>query len=173
MKFDHMELTFDGKLQGSGSDEAGNFTITGEIRGDEISIQKDYGAWVVMYGGNAQPGENKWTGSWCIQGQEGMGEEYFELEVEMHKWKGKYEKDGRDVEMQMEMKIGDKEVYGQGSDEVGRWIARGTRDGDRVEFKKQYLGAHSMDYFGKIDGHKMEGEWGIEDARGKFKMEKD
>ena len=51
------------------------------------------------------------------------------------------------------MSISTAGVYGQGHDKVGYFVCRGEVQGSKVYFRKQYIGAHSVDYWGEFHAH--------------------
>ena len=61
------------------------------------------------------------------------------------------------------MSITQQGVYGQGTDVVGFFVTRGEcRENGDVLFRKQYIGAHSVDYYGKYEDGKVRGMWVLE-----------
>lgn len=61
------------------------------------------------------------------------------------------------------MNIWNNRIHGNGSDEVGEFTIDGTfsPSGD-VNFVKQYIGQHAVQYSGKYDGNRIiSGQWKI------------
>ena len=50
------------------------------------------------------------------------------------------------------MSISTGGVYGQGWDQIGFFVCRGEVKGSHVYFRKQYVGQHSVDYWGEFHG---------------------
>jgi hypothetical protein len=66
----------------------------------------------------------------------------------------------------------DGELWGEGSDLVGRYTVRGTYDpaDGRCEWTKQYLGQHTVSYLGYNEGN---GIWGVWEIRLLFGLYRD
>ena len=68
-------------------------------------------------------------------------------------------------------------VAGQGDDDIGAFTMAGTyNESGKVNFTKQYIGKHSVNYKGTLKcdlngGFRIEGEWLIGDAHDKFYLE--
>ena len=68
-------------------------------------------------------------------------------------------------------------VAGQGDDEIGAFTMAGTYDeSGQVNFIKQYIGKHSVNYKGTLKcdstgGFRIEGEWNIGTSHDKFYLE--
>ncbi|CAF4790585.1 unnamed protein product, partial [Rotaria socialis] len=67
-------------------------------------------------------------------------------------------------------------VFGEGVDKIAVFIAAGTYDNEgNVNFKKQYVGKHAVEYKGKLKcdefgGFKIKGKWNYGSATGKFSI---
>merc|ERR1711957_99421 len=79
------------------------------------------------------------------------------------KWKGGFEQFGQENEVEFSNMYMDLNgnIYGDGSDAVGNFTISGVW-GDNVQFTKQYIGAHAVQYSGTTeDGKKVTGRWEI------------
>lgn len=77
---------------------------------------------------------------------------------------------GRQEMVDLTLEFRDDEIHGNGRDTVGLFTLRGTLNaqGD-VTLVKQYLGKHSVKYFGHYDGEGvLAGEWRIFSDTGKW-----
>ena len=59
------------------------------------------------------------------------------------------------------LKIMKKKIKGEGHDGVGLFEIKGKVKHDEVEFTKQYIGQHAVEYSGKLEGHTVTGYWSI------------
>ena len=64
----------------------------------------------------------------------------------------------------------DGSIYGSGNDPVGSFDITGKLTGNQVTFKKQYHGAHSVDYNGTMNNGKITGNWNMSGATGSFEI---
>ena len=70
---------------------------------------------------------------------------------------------GRQPMLQLQLRISDGQITGNGTDIVGPFTFAGTiNDGGVVAMIKQYIGQHQVDYLGTYDGEgTMYGEWRV------------
>ena len=168
MQFQNMVLDLDGRLWGNGSDVIGQFELKGTRHGQQVTINKHYhGAHTVHYNGHEQQGHI--TGNWNIPGNcQGQ----FELQMTAPYWQGQFHQDGTGYPMSMQMTVSQESVFGSGCDEMGYWIARGYCQGGKVYFRKQYNGAHFVDYQGDYNHGHIKGTWEIPgNCSGHFNMQ--
>jgi len=79
-------------------------------------------------------------------------------------WRGHWEQPGfgRQFMHDFTLRFDAGVITGGGRDIVGPFVIRGTHDGGRVEFVKQYLGRHQVAYIGSYDGEgTIHGRWVI------------
>ncbi len=80
------------------------------------------------------------------------------------KWRGFWEAAGwgRRWMEPLELRFDDGRVEGEGSDCIGRFTFAGTQSGGVVRLVKQYIGKHSVNYLGRVDGEGViVGQWTI------------
>lgn len=168
MTFTHFTRTENGGLSGKGSDDIGQFEITGSFSGGGFKFVKQYvGAHAVNYNGTYKAGVM--TGKWEIPGN-CSGK--FNLMVGWQRWTGQFFQDGTGNKMELDyMYVGDSGVIGGGKDVVGEFKVNGKKDGNTITFAKHYIGAHTVYYMGGLEGRKITGKWTIPDnCEGKFKL---
>ncbi len=77
-------------------------------------------------------------------------------------WDGWYQQGGDKHDMKFDvLKIKKKKIKGEGHDEVGQFKINGRVNHDEVEFSKEYVGKHTVEYSGKLEGHTLSGNWSI------------
>lgn len=86
-------------------------------------------------------------------------------------WAGFYEYEDTKRRDEMEFKsliIDNATVKGAGEDSVGKFLLEGTKTNDTIKFDKNYVGAHTVVYQGRIsdfgEGQKIVGKWHIQAA---------
>ena len=114
----------------------------------------------------------------------------WDAENQKLKWTGWFEQFGKRYDMEFEdMQMDcDGNISGSGSDAVGQFTIAGTDHGgemdsttvdnvdedeniNEITFVKTYVGAHSVIYYGSMDGKKIVGTWEIPDnCEGEFEM---
>jgi len=77
---------------------------------------------------------------------------------------------GRQPMVDLKLQFSGEEVYGNGRDIIGLFTLRGTLNAQgEVTLLKQYLGQHSVQYFGRYDGEGvLAGEWRIYTEHGRW-----
>ena len=79
-----------------------------------------------------------------------------------NQWHGWYAQYGPRTDMIFEtLKIKKSKIRGHGSDVNGEFEIKGKVDHDKVEFTKQYIGKHAVEYSGTLEGHTIRGKWSI------------
>lgn len=79
-----------------------------------------------------------------------------------NQWHGWYAQNGHRTDMIFEtLKIKKSKIRGHGSDVNGEFEIKGKVDHDKVEFTKQYIGQHAVEYSGTLEGHTLSGKWSI------------
>merc|ERR1712226_1525066 len=160
MELRHMIMDNSGTVTGEGSDGVGDFTIEGAMNDGTLEFKKQYEAHFVNYKGQCTDGSGVFNGTWEIPDDCG-GE--FSIKCELPRWSGYYVQGGAQNDMALDMSITQEGVYGQGSDVVGFFVCRGEcRSNGDILFRKQYVGAHSVDYYGKYEDGKVRGQWVLE-----------
>ena len=79
-------------------------------------------------------------------------------------WSGVYKQDGKEIFMVFKhMNIWNNLIEGRGSDEVGEFTISGDlKPNGQVNFVKQYIGQHSVQYEGQyVDNKIISGQWKI------------
>jgi len=162
----HMILDNEGNVSGSGSDDAGEFTLEGTMTNGVLEFKKQYPEYFVNYSGMCKDDNPQlFQGNWEIP-DNNTGE--FEIECHIPKWKGYYKQGGEKKDMQLNLSISQDGVYGQGTDVNGFFVCRGEmKDNGEVLFRKQYLGKWFVDYYGQYkegsDNHvKVKGHWSLQ-----------
>ncbi|HTF56219.1 MAG TPA: hypothetical protein VK661_03050 [Planctomycetota bacterium] len=84
-------------------------------------------------------------------------------------WRGYYlhpSLDDRRHRMRLELLFQDGRITGWGDDDVGSFEIRGRYDSAtlRVDWRKDYLGAHSVDYRGRTRGRFIDGLWELDEG---------
>lgn len=168
MEFNHMWFGAEGDVTGSGSDAVGQFNLNGTHSSyGSVTFTKQYvGAHAVQYTGNLDG--NSLTGEWEIVGNcSGT----FSINATLPTWKGHYNQDGNDYDMDIKMFMRNGTVGGNGTDAVGAFWINGTDNNGEVAFVKQYVGQHSVNYAGTFNRNKVEGTWEIPgNCNGSFKL---
>lgn len=176
MKFENMQVHLDGAVFGSGQDTNGKFSIQGSMsQNGQLQFVKQYeGAHAVHYTGSVEDGMIQ--GKWSIPNNcDGT----FGIVMNVEKCKGWYEQEGQKTDMELELSIDENGVFGIGKDPIGNFVVRGLykKTGplqpNKVMFVKQYVGAHVVNYEGKVHGQTIKGEWEMEGFKGKFELKKD
>ncbi|VDI48491.1 Hypothetical predicted protein [Mytilus galloprovincialis] len=89
-------------------------------------------------------------------------------------WSGFYKQHDRQHPFELDIVFMEGNVTGEGIDQIGKFTIAGTCDvsSRRIQFRKQYKGAHSVNYSGQLsqDGCKMEGQYNIGGSSDKFTM---
>ena len=137
-----------------------------------LQFKKQYSDYFVNYSGTQGNGENKFHGNWEIP-NDCTGE--FEIECVIPQWNGSYKQFGESHKMQLNLSISNDGVYGQGTDEVGFFVCRGQFDNGQVNFRKQYIGQHCLDYAGQytdLGNNKanVKGRWAFEGDGDEFEL---
>ena len=131
-------------LKGRGNDDIGEFILQGYVEPNGMAhFEKQYlGKHTVNYDGQLT-GE-RITGHWNVQGIS----DTFEMTRADKRWAGVYMQDGNETEMIFDhMNIWNNRMHGRGRDAVGEFEINGDFHHDgRVNFVKQYLGAHAVHY---------------------------
>jgi hypothetical protein len=88
------------------------------------------------------------------------------------RWVGFYVQSGRRAPMSLALTFEAGAVAGGGVDPVGDFYVRGNYDpGGSVEFTKQYLGGHAVQYAGSRAGEGIVGQWRMHRMfRGAFRI---
>jgi hypothetical protein len=100
------------------------------------------------------------TGTWNLQGLS----DSFEMSRAEKSWSGVYVQDGNEIPMAFNhMNIWNNLIEGRGSDEVGEFTISGDlKPNGQVNFVKQYIGQHSVQYEGQyVDNKIISGQWKI------------
>ena len=164
MHFNHMMLDQNGNINGNGSDAVGGFSLTGNMQGSQMQINKQYhGAHTVHY--NGQMDNQGWVrGGWNIPGNcQGQ----FELKLDVPHWTGSYSQGGQKHPMSFGLAINGGDVYGNGVDGVGAFGCKGTynQGSGQMTFTKFYYGQHQVQYRGQHHNQhgtqNIKGEWCI------------
>src|SRR5690349_4655506 len=84
-------------------------------------------------------------------------------------WRGYYlhpSLDDRRHRMRLELLFQDGRITGWGDDDVGSFEIRGAYDPAtlRVDWRKDYLGAHSVSYRGRSRGRFIDGLWELDEG---------
>jgi len=160
MELKHMIMDNNGAVTGEGSDAVGDFTIEGAMNDGWLEFKKQYEAHFVNYRGQCTDGSGVFNGTWEIPGDCGGD---FNIKCDLPRWSGYYVQGGAQNDMALDLSITQEGVYGQGSDVVGFFVCRGEcRSNGDVLFRKQYVGAHSVDYYGKYEDGQVRGQWVLE-----------
>jgi len=160
MELKHMILDNDGTVSGEGSDNVGDFSIQGQMTDGWLEFKKQYEAHFVNYRGQCTDDSGWFSGTWEIP--EDCGGD-FSIKCELPRWSGYFVQGGNQNDMALDMSITQEGVYGQGNDVVGFFVCRGEcRSNGDVLFRKQYVGAHSVDYYGKYEDGQVKGQWVLE-----------
>ena len=140
-------------LRGKGTDDIGEFILQGYVEPNGTAhFEKQYlGQHTVLYEGVLQ-GE-RITGTWELQGFS----DTFEMTRADKRWAGVYMQDGQETEMIFDhMNIWNNRIQGRGSDEVGDFEINGEfKPNGQVNFVKQYIGQHTVQYEGQYDGRRI------------------
>ena len=59
------------------------------------------------------------------------------------------------------LKVKKTKIRGHGTDPNGEFEIKGKIKHGEVEFTKQYIGKHAVQYTGNLDGHTISGHWSI------------
>ena len=178
MEFDNCTMDQDGNIQGSGTDDIGDFTFGGRWDDSEMEFTKQYiGAHAVYYRGPLNDKGTKCEGKWEIPGDCGGDQK---LKLKAKRWKGSFEQDDEKYDMEFCLEIAGTGVYGMGKDNIGKFWIQGyaNEETQLISFKKQYYGAHAVYYHGAILGtwdsdekRKVKGAWTIPgDCYGHFEL---
>jgi len=169
MHFANFRIETSGKIWGSGSDNVGNFQISGNMKphNQRLSFHKQYqGAHTVEYKGRMEG--NHITGNWEIPGNCSGN---FNMRLDAPRWEGAFWQNGSPTQMVLDMAVSQQGVSGYGQDEVGCFTIAGETQGNHVNFVKQYWGKHAVHYSGQWHGQQIEGEWQIPgNCQGHFKL---
>jgi hypothetical protein len=169
MYFKNFRIEMNGKIWGSGSDEVGQFQISGKMTpsNQRLTFHKKYqGAHTVVYKGKMEG--NHISGGWEIPGN-CSGK--YQLRLDAPRWTGAFWQNNQPTQMVLDMAVTPQGVSGYGSDEVGCFTIAGETHGNMVNFIKQYWGAHAVHYSGQWHGQQIEGEWKIPgNCGGHFKL---
>lgn len=147
-------------LRGKGRDDIGEFCLQGYVEPNgKAHFEKQYlGKHTVLYEG--QLNGERITGRWEVQGTS----DTFEMTRVDKRWAGVYMQNGEETEMIFDhMNIWMNKIQGRGRDEVGEFEINGTFENNgRVNFTKQYIGQHAVQYEGQYDGNRIiSGQWKI------------
>lgn len=159
--FEDLQIHTDGSIAGQGFDTVGAFYIYGQGQfGGQMFfnfVKQYYGQHYVQYQGSVSRGVM--TGTWEIPGNcNGT----FNIVPGYQKWKGGFWQFGTRNQMTLNsLYIGAGGVKGAGSDDVGAFRIRGRANGNDVCFAKEYIGAHTVFYMGKLNGKHVQGRWWI------------
>lgn len=112
-------------------------------------------------------------GTWNLEGLSGS----FEMSRADKRWSGVYTQEDMGVEMAFDhMNIWNNLIEGRGADEVGEFTISGDQKPDgQVNFVKQYIGQHSVQYEGQLVNNKIiSGQWKIpsKNSSGTFEIYK-
>jgi len=152
MQFQDMQVGLNGQIVGSGSDVVGQFQIQGQVsRQGTVQFVKQYiGQHAVQYNGIV--GDSHVKGRWTIPGtstQPGG----FELKMDLEEWKGNYEFNGQKYNMEFDIHMDDRGIFGIDKDSQGVFIIRGFYNGQtyEVQFTKQYVGGEPFYFRGNME----------------------
>lgn len=83
------------------------------------------------------------------------------IEVPQVECSGKWYQGDNIGEMFIKMSLSEGVLTGNGVDSIGEYKIHGYLAGNYISFNKQYIGKHSLLYFGKFDSEskKWQGEW--------------
>ena len=170
MHFKHMMMDVHGNLSGHGHDDAGEFHINGNMSNNWLNCNKQYSTYCVNYRGQCLDHSGWFRGNWQIPGDCGGN---FELRCDLPHWTGSYWQGSQRNDMAQDLSVTQKGVYGQGWDSEGFFVIRGECSGHDVYFRKQYVGKHHVDYYGKYHNHgraKVEGHWELDGEQNAFEL---
>ena len=147
-------------LRGKGMDDIGEFVLQGYVEPNGAAhFEKQYlGKHTVLYDGLLQG--DRISGTWNLQGLS----DTFEMSIADKSWSGVYMQDGKEIFMVFKhMNIWNNLIEGRGSDEVGEFTISGDlKPNGQVNFVKQYIGQHSVQYEGQyVDNKIISGQWKI------------
>jgi len=169
MHFQNFRVEMNGKIWGSGSDNVGQFQISGNMKphNQRLTFHKKYmGQHTVVYNGRMEG--NHITGKWDIPGNCSGN---FNMRLDAPRWTGAFWQNGQATQMVLDMAVTQQGVTGYGQDEVGCFTIAGETHGNVVNFVKQYWGKHAVHYSGQWHGQNIEGEWQIPgNCNGHFKL---
>jgi len=146
MKIDSMHLNNDGTIFGDGSDDIGEFTVTGTISdSNDVEFVKQYtGQHAVNYSGKLEG--PKIAGNWEIP-DNCAGTFEIQLSPEyVENWAGWFEQSDDKNDMDLNIHVDETGIFGVGSDPVGNFIVRGVYHMaiGKARFIKKYIGAHEV-----------------------------
>ena len=176
--FNNMRLGVNGQITGGGNDPNGNFTITGNINGNNVTFKKAYDDYAVNYNGTINQ-DAVIAGNWDLDGDGGA----FEIKIkEVNAWVGYYTSGDSDNQSacKINLRVYTHEVYGLGVDDNGSFTVRGKRctHTKTIRFVKNYFsGGDPVNYtgiHGAFDGaHITAGTWAIDgDCWGRYYLKK-
>jgi hypothetical protein len=168
MHFQNFQIDLNGNIWGHGSDNVGNFNISGRMNnnGSFKFVKQYYGQHAVTYQGRCQGAYL--SGQWVIPGNcQGT----FQIKLNAQRWSGCFWQNGQRNNMFLDMSVSNYGVSGQGSDNVGAFTVRGQCQGGSVSFAKHYWGQHTVFYNGHWQGNNIKGNWQIpNNCDGKFQL---
>ncbi len=90
-------------------------------------------------------------------------------------WRGWYEQNGTNHEMRLKkFKVKGNKIEGKGQDDHGKFFFTGFYTSEnKVQFIKQYEGAHQVHYEGKREGQTLHGRWNLAGMSGGFYLYKE
>ena len=171
MRFNNLQVNIGGGLFGSGSDNVGQFTLSGQVapNGDVKFVKQYHGQHSVNYAGKMNGGVIE--GKWDFQG----AGDAFRIEMDAQEvWEGFYEQGGQKQNMKFNLSLDQNGVFGAGNDNVGNFVIRGQQQGNQVHFSKAYYGKHTVNYSGQLtkegNNRVIRGYWNASGAHGQFEL---
>ncbi|XP_063406891.1 uncharacterized protein LOC134690774 [Mytilus trossulus] len=166
-----LDIAFlEGNVTGEGIDTIGQFTIAGtwDVSSRSIQFRKQYkGAHCVDYSGQLSTDGCKMDGQYNIGGSTDKFTMSFvpaHHAVSEH-WTGFYNQNDNRHAFELDIAFKGDKVSGKGDDEIGKFSINGDwiSSSGKIQFCKQYHGAHSVDYSGQLssDGRSMKGKYNV------------
>ncbi|CAC5424568.1 unnamed protein product [Mytilus coruscus] len=167
------------KVTGEGIDKIGKFTITGtlDVSSRSIEFSKQYtGAHSVEYSGHLSLDGCKMDGQYNVGGSSDKFTMTFvpSYNAVSGHWTGFYNQYGDRHAFELDIAFEGDKVSGKGDDGIGKFSINGDwiSSSGKIQFCKQYHGAHSVDYSGQLscDGRSMKGKYNVSGFSDNFTM---
>lgn len=160
MHFSNMIVGLNGAMQGSGQDQIGMFTITGQVTSHgTVQFNKSYRDYTVKYQGIVNNGTI--TGHWQLDHQR----DTFMMEMEKIEWNGHMISNGQRFNLSLDIHVDTNGVFGLDKDNEGAFVVRGVYSNQDYSllFTRQYINSKIQYFRGDMtnDGQYwiVRGEW--------------
>ena len=167
MEFKNMYMDLNGNIFGVGSNDLGDFQITGTWTPKGLEFIKTYySSHIIFYTATTIDGK-RFEGNWKIPDScEGS----FWVEIILPTWSGIYTNNKKETEISLDMQITPSAIFGIGRDDMGSFVTKGSYDEhfSAVSFTRSYLGQKMVNYNGVLmmtkNGRMVKGVWTIRDT---------